>query len=428
VAVSDDMLVLISRTCSDLGVDGMRGDIVVYRASRALAALETRTAVEPADVCRAVELGLPHRRRRRDAETRGADRRRRDELPPPGAGPDERDQPPADANSENGGADASAADRNETSDTAPEGPPDQTPPELTFPAGTPAPVRPLRVAATASPRARMSGRRNRSAPSGQGQYRRAVPDPAPDRLAVDATIRAAAVRGLQENGRIDVRRSDLHRKECAGQSGTVILFVVDASGSMAARARMEAVKGAVIGLLKDAYVQRDEVGVIAFRGAQAELVLSPTGSIELAERALESLPTGGRTPLAHALCLASETIDRIRRSDAKVPVLLVLLTDGRANVALPGSEGDAWRQALAAATELAAGDVPALVLDTDGGFIRLGRTQELAQALAAEYLSLDDLTAGTLAVEIGQRRGSAATSSPLKKPTRPLGECRGGGS
>jgi magnesium chelatase subunit D len=261
----------------------------------------------------------------------------------------------------------------------------------------------------------MPGRRNRSAPSGQGQYRRAVPDAAPDRLAVDATIRTAALRGHQGNGPINVRRSDLHRKECVGQSGTIILFVVDSSGSMAARQRMQAVKGAVIGLLKDAYIQRDQVGVIAFRGAQAELVLSPTGTVELAERALESLPTGGRTPLAHALSLASDTIGRIRRSDPKMPVLLVLLTDGRANVALPERDGDAWRQSLEAAAELAAGDVPALVLDTDGGFVRLGRTQALAQALDAEYLSLNELTAGTLTVEIGQRRRSAAVGRPKEE-------------
>jgi magnesium chelatase subunit D len=167
---------------------------------------------------------------------------------------------------------------------------------------------------------------------------------------------------------------------------------------------MELVKGVVLDLLQSAYEERDEVGVIAFRGPQAELLLSPTASVELADRALRVLPTGGRTPLAHALVTAGEVFRRTRSARPELPVLLVLLSDGKANVSLPDTTGDPWQQALQAARELAAAGLPALVLDTDAGFVRLGRGAELAQALGAECLPLDGLSAETLGLKIrGQR-------------------------
>ena len=182
-----------------------------------------------------------------------------------------------------------------------------------FDAAPVSPTRPIEV--VSSVRVPQTDRGNRStAGEGRGGYTRAVPDPAPRHLAVDATLRSAARNGLDDNGRPIVLRSDLHRKERIGRTGTLVLFIVDASGSMAARRRMEAVKGAVLGLLRDAYERRDRVGVIAFRGPQAELLLPPTDSVELAEQAMRSLPTGGRTPLAHALVLASETIRRCLRN------------------------------------------------------------------------------------------------------------------
>src|SRR5205823_507483 len=133
--------------------------------------------------------------------------------------------------------------------------------------------------------------------------------------------------------------------------GTLILFAVDASGSMAAQRRMELVKGAVLSLLRSAYEQRDEVGVITFRGPQAELVLPPTQSVERADRVLRLLPTGGRTPLAHALVIAGELIARARPT-TDATTLLVVLSDGKANVALPDTTGDPWQQALQAARQL----------------------------------------------------------------------------
>jgi magnesium chelatase subunit D len=126
--------------------------------------------------------------------------------------------------------------------------------------------------------------------------------------------------------------------------------------------------------------------------------------VELAERVMQSLPTGGRTPLAHALTLAADVVRSARRRDPATSLLMVLLTDGKANVCQPETEGDPFRQALEAAEHLAAERLPALVLDTDSGFARVGRARELATALAAEYLPLEELSSESLMREVRQRR------------------------
>jgi magnesium chelatase subunit D len=165
---------------------------------------------------------------------------------------------------------------------------------------------------------------------------------------------------------------------------------------------MEAVKGAVLSLLTDAYQQRDEVAVISFRGEKASILLAPTRSVEQAELALRELPTGGRTPLSHALQLA---LDMLEQSHARhAPPLLIVLSDGKVNVAVQ-ENGDPWRETLALAGLIAERAIPALVLDTETGYLRLGRANQLSQAMGAEYLTLEELSAGNLALTIYARMG-----------------------
>ncbi|HTJ93567.1 MAG TPA: magnesium chelatase subunit D family protein [Pararobbsia sp.] len=256
----------------------------------------------------------------------------------------------------------------------------------------------------------VEGRRSVAASASRGAYTHAVAADRPTHLAVDATLRHAI---LREPGHLHVTRDDLHDKVLTGKQGHLILLVVDASGSMAARRRMEAVKGCVLGLLEDAYRRRDEVGVIAFRGERAELVLPPTRNVELAQRALQDLPTGGRTPLAQALELSATVLARAiashggasLASPATLKPLLVLLTDGRANVAIVNDEApaDPWRQTLIFADHLAQARINALVLDTEQGVVRLERAKAIADAMRAEYRRLDDWSAQTLAITIQER-------------------------
>jgi magnesium chelatase subunit D len=220
---------------------------------------------------------------------------------------------------------------------------------------------------------------------------RAVPDRAPSELAIEATVRQAV---LRDPAAAQITRDDLHQKVRSSKIGTFLLLVVDASGSMSASRRMEAVKGAVLSLLTEAYQQRDTVAVIAFRGVEARVLLPPTRSVAVAEEALRTLPTGGRTPLPHALQLAAQLLARADYPTDLQP-LLVLLSDGKANVPLAGG-GDASQQTQQLAAQLRMQNIPTLVLDTDTSYLRLGKAAELATALGAQYLPLDELSASSL--------------------------------
>ena len=235
-----------------------------------------------------------------------------------------------------------------------------------------------------------------------GHYVRAIQHPEPLKdLALDATIRAAAPyqklrrSELQNNSSlaIQIKQPDYRRKEREKQVGGHYLFVVDASGSMAARKRMEAVKGAIFSLLQDAYEKRDKVGLIVFRKEKAELVLPFTGSIELARRLLEHLPTGGKTPLAGALELAYRTCEQVLRRSPTEKIDVLIVTDGRATYGEtdnPVNEALAWGKAFI--------DLPVgiLILDTEQDFIRLGIAKELMQAMRGTYYSIDTITADTV--------------------------------
>ena len=382
VVLDDALLDLISHLCCEFDVASLRADIVMHKASRALAALEGRMRVTPEDVRCAAELVLPHRRRRTPFEQPGLDRERLDELMQQAA------QPP-ESNDE-----SNAASQDEGAENA-EGDAGQENQQQVFAAASTGTARRIAVD-TVSARS-TAGRRSEALDAPRGRVVRAVQHDNPSSLAVGATLRSAALRDPKE---FQVTKSDLHQQIRVGKSANLILFVVDASGSMAAQRRMEAVKGAVLALLTDAYQRRDEVAVISFRGETAALLLAPTRSVDRAEQGLRELPTGGRTPLPHALQLALQTLEQAGASSA--PPLLVLLSDGKANVALSDG-GDPWRETLALAELLAGRGVPALVLDTESGYLRLGRAGQLAQALSAECLTLEQLSAENLALTIRGR-------------------------
>lgn len=386
VGLDDALLDLISHLCCEFDVASLRADIVMHKASRALAALDGRLQVTSDDVRSAAQLVLPHRRRRKPFEQPGLDQDRLDELMQQ-ASPLPEAERESDTSSENDGPQQQREQR------------EQEAGQQVFAAAASGTARQIAVdTVSAHP---IAGRRSEAADAPRGRMVRAVPHDHPSSLAVGATLRSAALRNSAE---FQVNKSDLHQQIRVSKSASLILFVVDASGSMAAQRRMEAVKGAVLALLTDAYQRRDEVAVIAFRGDAAALLLAPTRSVDRAEQGLRELPTGGRTPLPHALQLALQTLQQADANGA--PPLLVLLTDGKANVALSDG-GDPWRETLALAELLAVRSVPALVLDTETGYLRLGRAAQLAQALGAECLTLEQLSAENLALTIRARLKTA---------------------
>ena len=221
-------------------------------------------------------------------------------------------------------------------------------------------------------------------------------------MHLNATLAASAPhqarRGRTGPGLV-LERDDLRERRREGRESNLVLFVVDASGSMAARRRMEAVKGAVLSLLLDAYQRRDKVGLICFRGASAQVLLPPTSSVEAAASRLANLPTGGKTPLAAGLAEAYVTLSRERLRDPLRRPLLVVVTDGRHTA---GGEPDA------AALRLRRDGVAAVVVDCEAGPVRLGLAGALAEALGAEYLHLGELSVDALAGSVRAVRGTRA--------------------
>ncbi|WP_194825115.1 magnesium chelatase subunit D family protein [Nocardia sp. XZ_19_231] len=222
------------------------------------------------------------------------------------------------------------------------------------------------------------------------------------------TVFAAAPKQFERgrlHGPLALEAEDLRGAYREGREGNLVVFVVDASGSMAARDRLTAVTGAIVTLLRDAYQRRDKVAVISVRGSEAELVLPPTSSVDIAVRRLAGMRTGGKTPLAAGLLKAREVIAREHVRDPRRRPMLVLLTDGRAT-----GGTDPLPRARTAARVLAAEGHTAMVIDCERGMIRLGLAAELARDLRARYLRLNELTGETVA-DVVRATGSPARAA-----------------
>ncbi len=232
-----------------------------------------------------------------------------------------------------------------------------------------------------------------------GHYVRSrIPKGKSDDIAFDATLRAAASFQSQrdKDGRaIAIESSDIRDKVRKKRIGTTILFVVDSSGSMGAKQRMAAAKGAILSLLIDAYQKRDRVGLVAFKGNSAELLLSPTSSVERAKKCLEELPTGGKTPLGPGLLKACDVFSKDNKIRKDSRQILVLISDGRLNVG--SREGaDLMAEVNSVAAEMRSQEITSIVLDTETGLLRLGKMKEIADTLGGIYYTLEELKAETI--------------------------------
>ncbi|OKK19032.1 magnesium chelatase [Streptomyces sp. CB00455] len=466
VALGDTALLQIAATCAAFEVDGMRADIVMARTATALAAWAGRSSVRKEDVRQAALLALPHRRRRNPFDAPGLDEEMLDEIldrfpdEEPEPDPEPRPQGPDDAGPGDAGSGGDGPDDGGGPDGgggvppqggAPEGPdaPEErsqapeTPdapdgprtPEAPQPsageAGGPeqAAVRaaePFRTKALSVPGLGegAAGRRSRARTAHGRTTGSQHPRGRLTRLHLTATVQAAAphqkARGRSGRGLV-IRKDDLRQATREGREGNLVLFVVDASGSMAARRRMSAVKGAVMSLLLDAYQRRDKVGLITFRGSGAELALPPTSSVDAAAARLEQLPTGGRTPLAAGLLKAHEVLRVERLRDPSRRPLLVVVTDGRATSAgAAGGRAPGTPRELAArsARLLQAGGIASVVVDCESGPVRLGLAGVLAADLGGPAVSLDGLRADSLAGLVKNVRTAGSATAPASNSNR----------
>ena len=380
VACPDGMVDLAVQICLSAGVDGHRADLTILKAAMTLAALAGRKEVIDEDIREAALLALPHRIRKAPLTGKSLSDKDLENIV---RNPAPRDEP---------------MDTQQSSDRPSGGNPDASG-RVHSPSGDPFRVRhgTLDPSRDRDERTRESQGRRSVTLSRDGRYVSSrIPEGKVQDLAVDATLRAAAPHQKERGGggRIRITPDDLREKVRERKTGNTILFLVDASGSMGVQGRMAAVKGAILSLLTEAYQRRDRVGMVAFQGDGARLVLPPTGSVELARERLEEIPTGGKTPLAGGLAMAREVLARETRARRETLPLLVLLSDGRANVAHSG--GLPLDEALAEASQIRADGIPSIVLDTDSGLIRLGHGQVLAGALGGRHLRLEELRADSL--------------------------------
>jgi len=336
ITCSSDMMGHISSIICSHGVRSMRADLAVVRAAIADAALTGDARVEVHHVDAVLPLVLAHRTHERG---------RSSFAPPP--------TPPQPSKPE----------------SQPEAGEKNVPERIFAPAEVKAAALDVRFSTTAT--------RGGSASTDSGDCGPIIGNRQAD-FPVELDLRATLSHTLRETGGLQPRVEDLHERVRKPRTGTRYLFVIDSSGSHAVQQRMRVVKGAISSLLTRSFKREDEVSMIVFRGTSAQVVLEPTQVLPDALAALEYLPTGGRTPLAAAL-------DRAR-SYVTPATLLILLTDGRANIPLHG--GDPWQEALDAARQMSCN---AIVVDTETAAQRLGQCTELAKVLGARYLSLEEL-------------------------------------
>ncbi|HWI42035.1 MAG TPA: VWA domain-containing protein [Nocardioides sp.] len=418
VLLSDAALLKIAEVCAAFDVDGLRADLVTARAAVAHAAWCGRSSVVLDDIRVAASLALPHRRRRKPFDAPGLDEDvldqvlGDDELPdddpdpdPEGPeGPEGGPDGPPEGGPEDGpghGDDTAAEQTGAADDEA------TTPPAPANRSGTSA------VSATDPYRTRhlavrgvgtgTAGRRSRARTSNGRRVGATRPTGTGGALHLVETLRAAVPHQHQRGrttGRLLLEPADLRVAVREGRESNLVLFCVDASGSMAARKRMEQVKTAVLSLLLDAYQRRDKVGLVTFRAEGAEVALPPTGSVDAAAAQLDELPAGGRTPLAEGLLEAAHVLEVERTRDPHRRALLVVVTDGRATAG-----ADAVRRSRDAAAQLAAAGVASVVVDCETGPLRMGLARELAAHLGAEHVPVDEVSAAAL---VAAAKGRAA--------------------
>ena len=398
VTITDDLIGVSVELTAKVLADGHRGDIAMINTAKALAALNGRDEVMKKDVEEAAMLCLAHRRNYTQEQPQEPPRPEEPDEPdekddePPEQPPDDRQEP----------------EQNEEQQQ--QEPPDmdfqQLLDDMVFEIGDQFRVIDYlndgrrKVSKTSAKKGR---RMMVESSNSSGRYARSrIPEEKTHDVAFDATIRAAAPYQRSRDRSqlaINIQKQDIREKVREMRAGCTILFLVDASGSLGVRKRMSAVKGAVLSMLRDSYVKRDRIGMMAFRRDSAELVLPPTRSVEYSYRKLEEMPTGGKTPLSEALVTVNEYMTSYSRSHVGEMCYVVLITDGRANV--PLQEGlNANEEVLKLAEDMAIPQVKWIVIDASAGFIRFDNAERLAQALGGTYFRLEDLNADRLAESV----------------------------
>ncbi|MEA3438479.1 MAG: putative cobaltochelatase [Thermodesulfobacteriota bacterium] len=392
--ISDEMIQLCSKLALDAFVAGHRADIAIRKTALTIACYNGRDAVTEKDINEAADLILLHRMRMAPPPPE----HKHEEKETPQKEPPEDEKEKKEEKSDT--RDRQHGEEKKEGKEEPEGSQPGIPVlEKVFPLGDA-----FKVKRVQNERDRIlrkgSGRRSRSRTSSKaGRYIMSTTQRKNNDLALDATLRAAAPyqkRRSRQDVAIAIEDSDIREKIREKKIGNFIVFVVDASGSMGAGKRMIETKGAILSLLIDAYQKRDKVAMVAFKADRAEVLLPPTCSIELAYRLLEELPTGGKTPLPHGISLGYQIIQSYFRKDPHIYPLLILISDGKANVSQYG--GKPLFEATEVAEEIKNDTrVNTVVVDVEkSGLISFGLAHQLSVHMGARYFKIEDLEADVL--------------------------------
>jgi len=397
VSITDDQIRALIQTAISLGVEGNRVDIFTVRAAIASAALAQRSDVDEEDMKQAIKLVLiPRATRMPEKEAESNEAPPQEEMPPeePEAEDEEAPSDTPDAEAEE--------EQKETPDMIEELMMEAIEMEL--------PDNILNIS-LASKKKATTGSRGEALNNKRGRFVRSQPgEMRSGKVALIPTLISAAP--WQETRRRDskmagrpktallITKDDVKIKRFRDKSGTLFIFMVDASGSMALN-RMRQAKGAVASLLQNAYVHRDQVALISFRGKQAQVLLPPSKSVDRAKRELDVLPTGGGTPLASALYLGWETAKQARTKGI-TQVMFVLITDGRGNIGLQATfdptaekatKEELEKEVEALSLSIQADGVAAIVIDTQMNYLSRGEAPKLAQKLGGRYFYLPNAKA-----------------------------------
>ena len=438
VSLPDPIRTLIARLCLDGSVAGHRADLVVARTARAICALRGAPVVELPDVLEALELALAHRRREpvmdKQAQVQELASRAAEQLAQIQATtPTETSQAVRTEVTQQEGASGGESNEGWTMAESRESPNDSMEAESdgviqlrTFA------VKKLDLPRERQARRAAGKRTSTKSKTKRGRYVRSAQAEKVTDVAFDATVRAAAPHQLRRRqaapnatNQLQLESQDLRQKVRERKTGNLIVFVVDASASMDAEQRMLATKGAILSLLRHAYVRRDKVALVAFSGRNARVVLRPTSSVDLAERRLERLGIGGTTPLTHGLMTGLKLIKTERLRDPQVYPLLVLISDGRGNISLFGEEPLLEAQRMAG--QIKQEGVRAMVIDStrdfssQPGYPRNRVTSlygayafnvcgDLAERLGGRYYGLFDLSQSAIVDSV--QREMLRTGSP----------------
>ena len=417
VQVSDSIMYLSAEISKEANCAGNRAELVIIEAAKAIAAFDNRKNINVNDIKEAAEFALPHRMREMPPSVSDNDDKEEEseeeQIDDAKEDREEENEPPQVEENDNYEDNNEEDNKNEEDNLEYEENLEETKQEekneneadneMVDDIGNVFAIKSLDIKPIDRKKRRGSGKRSKTKTDlMQGRYvKYNLPKDKIKDIAFDATLRAAApYQSLRDKNGLAfvINKSDFREKVREKRTGTTILFVVDASGSMGAKKRMSAVKGAVVSLLTDAYQKRDKVGMVAFRKNHAEVLLGITRSVELAQKSLKDLPTGGKTPLSVGLFKGYEILKAAKKKDPEMVPVLVLVSDGRTNSSV--NNGDPYEEAIEIANKIASENIQSIVIDTEQDFIKLGLANNIAKAMNAQYYKLEDLGATEIASTI----------------------------